>query len=93
LLILLNAYHEMIPFILPAHRRKVRWQVVLDTFDPSTIKKKSRSMRGGDAYELMPRSLVVLRLPTHVEGEDNKGEGLPLTRRLRRGTVTQKVAP
>ncbi|HWU38848.1 MAG TPA: glycogen debranching protein GlgX, partial [Candidatus Acidoferrum sp.] len=31
LLILLNAYHEPVPFILPAHRRGVRWEVLLDT--------------------------------------------------------------
>src|SRR5581483_3853222 len=29
LLILLNAHHEPVPFVLPAHRRKVRWQVLL----------------------------------------------------------------
>ncbi|MGH8057253.1 MAG: glycogen debranching protein GlgX, partial [Candidatus Entotheonellia bacterium] len=31
LLILLNAHYEPIPFVLPAHRRKVRWDLVLDT--------------------------------------------------------------
>ncbi|HMF49268.1 MAG TPA: hypothetical protein VK603_11535, partial [Candidatus Saccharimonadales bacterium] len=93
LLILLNAHHESIPFILPAHRRKVRWEVALDTFDPSSVNKKPRSMRGGEAYELKGRSLAILRLPKHVAGEDENGEGLPVTRRERRRTAAQKVLP
>ena len=76
LLILLNAYHEPIPFTLPAHRRKVRWQVVLDTHDGKTA---HRSMRGGEAYDLKARSLALLRLPNHVEAENDSGE-----RRVRR---------
>src|SRR5262249_52440626 len=31
LLILLNAHHEPISFLLPAHRRGVRWEVVVET--------------------------------------------------------------
>jgi glycogen operon protein len=71
LLILLNAHHEPIPFTLPAHRRKVRWQVVLDTHDGKTA---HRSMRGGEAYDLKARSLVLLCLPNHVEAENGGGE-------------------
>jgi len=93
LLILLNSRHESIPFILPAHRRKMRWEVVLDTYDPSSIKKKPRSMRGGEAYELNPRSLAILRLPKHVEVEEDNGEGLPVSRRARRGATAQRALP
>ena len=90
LLILLNSHHETIPFILPAHRRKVRWEVALDTYDPSSIDKKPRSMRGGEAYELNPRSLAILRLPKHVEVEEDNGEGLPVSRRARRGATAHR---
>ncbi len=68
LLILLNAHHEAVPFILPAHRRKVRWQAALDTSESEQCQaRQPRSMRGGEAYELKGRSLALLRLPKHVE--------------------------
>ncbi|HEY1234448.1 MAG TPA: glycogen debranching protein GlgX [Candidatus Binatia bacterium] len=83
LLILLNAYHEAIPFTLPAHRRKVRWEVVMDTNDPQISKTAHQYMRGGDSYDLKPRSLVLLRLPKQAEGE-NGGENRAVSRRARR---------
>jgi len=84
LLILLNAHHEAVPFVLPAHRRKVRWQVLLDTTEAAG-KSSHRSMRGGEAYDLKGRSLALLRLPNHVEAESSAGEALPSPRRARRG--------
>ena len=93
LLILLNSHHESIPFTLPAHRRKVRWEVALDTYDPTSIDKKPRSMHGGETYDLQGRSLAILRLPKHVEGEENNGEGLPVARRPRRGATSQGSLP
>ncbi len=83
LLILLNAHYETISFRLPAHRRKLRWEVVLDSFDPNFDRKKSRLMRGGEIYDLKDRSLVVLRLPIG-EGEDKNGEFRSVPRRSRR---------
>ena len=85
LLILLNAHHEAVPFVLPAHRRKVRWQVLLDTTEAAAGKGSHRSMRGGEAYDLKGRSLALLRLPNHVEAESSAGEALPAPRRARRG--------
>src|SRR5258705_3484028 len=84
LLILLNAHHEAVPFILPAHRRKVRWQVLLDTSESTLSKTTHRSIRGGEAYELKGRSLVLLRLPKHVEAENTNGEPRVASRRVRR---------
>jgi glycogen operon protein len=74
LLVLLNAFHEELSFTLPAHRRKVRWQVVLDTDDPSPEKMIRRPMRGGEAYEIKARSLVLLRLPKQVESRSGNGD-------------------
>ena len=86
LLILLNAHHEAVPFILPAHRRKVRWQVLLDTSESTLSKTTHRSIRGGEAYELKGRSLVLLRLPKHVEAENTNGEPRVASRRARRSS-------
>jgi isoamylase len=61
LLILLNAHHEMVPFILPAHRAGVRWEVTLDTRQPDG-RRRPRPAKGGEAYDLEARSLAVLRL-------------------------------
>ena len=68
LLILLNAHHEPVSFVLPAHRRKVRWQVVFDTKEEK-IKRRQRLIRGGTEYPLEARSVALLRLPHHETGE------------------------
>jgi isoamylase len=60
-LILLNAHHEAIPFILPAHAARVRWEPVLDTRTAASA-GASRVLRAGDQYDLAGRSLAVLRL-------------------------------
>jgi len=60
-LLLLNAHHEPVPFVLPAHRTRVRWELVLDTgswdYEP-----RSRHFRAGDVYPLDGRTVAVLRL-------------------------------
>ncbi|HET9575466.1 MAG TPA: glycogen debranching protein GlgX [Nitrospira sp.] len=61
-LMLLNAHHEPRPFTLPAHKRGVRWQLVLDTALYDTNGKPVSLLRGGDHYDLEARSLAVLRL-------------------------------
>ncbi|HEV8062788.1 MAG TPA: glycogen debranching protein GlgX [Gemmataceae bacterium] len=59
LLILLNAHHESIPFILPATKVEHRWERILDTADP---KAHPAFMYEGDEYQLQGRSLTVLRI-------------------------------
>ena len=61
-LLLLNAHHEPLPFTLPAHRRGVRWQLVLDTVATIHDKKRVTLLKGGECYDLETRSLVLLRL-------------------------------
>lgn len=58
LLILINAHHEQIPFILPAHKRATRWTPLLDT----SAQEPHGMARGGTAYPLESRSLTVLCL-------------------------------
>jgi hypothetical protein len=64
LLMCLNAHHEPISFILPAHRPKVRWELVLDPRD-ATRRLRQRARRGGEPYDLEARSLALLRLRGH----------------------------
>ena len=60
-LMILNAHHDAVPFVLPAHRPGVRWEIVLDTRTP-TGQRRHRAMRGGEAYDLEGRSLALLRI-------------------------------
>jgi hypothetical protein len=55
----------------------------MDTNDPQISKTAHRYMRGGDSYDLKPRSLALLRLPKQMEGE-NGGENRAASRRARR---------
>jgi hypothetical protein len=51
-------------------------------------------MRGGEAYALQARSLVLLRLPKHVEEENGNGEPGVVSRRSRRGAnAVSETAP
>jgi glycogen operon protein len=71
LLILFNAHHEFVSFELPAHRRGVRWEQVLDTREPTGRRKNRRLVKGGGIYRMDARSLALFRLRT--EGDDAEG--------------------
>jgi len=60
-LLLLNAHHEQLPFILPAHQARVRWELVLDTRQWE-IGPRRQASRAGDQYPLEGRSLALLVL-------------------------------
>jgi hypothetical protein len=47
--------------VVPAHRAKVRWEVLVDTRE-ATGRRRYKLLRGGDTYELEARSLALLRL-------------------------------
>jgi glycogen operon protein len=89
LLILLNAHHETIPFVLPAHRRKLHWSVVIDTSEP-TIRREHRQLRGAEPYPLKGRSLVLLRLPRHDEPEEENGAIISPPRRQRQNAESRQ---
>jgi len=61
LLILLNAHHEPVPFVLPAHKKGTRWELTLDTAEGKAGKGK-RLARGGRTFDLRERSLAIFRL-------------------------------
>jgi glycogen operon protein len=60
-LVLLNAYHERVDFVLPGHEQGAAWEVVLDTRD-GEVPRDGRSCRGGEACQMEARSLMLLRL-------------------------------
>jgi glycogen operon protein len=60
-LLLLNAHHEAIDFVLPAHKARLRWELVLDTRQWE-VSPRGQAFRAGDHYPLEGRSLAVLRL-------------------------------
>jgi isoamylase len=62
LLVILNAHHTPMAFTLPAHKRGIRWQPVLDTSLPGENKKQVNALKGGEQYEMEARSIAVLRL-------------------------------
>jgi glycogen operon protein len=58
ILILMNAYHEAIPFELPARGEQQTWQRIIDTADPKAAKE---AIPANQRYDLKGRSIVVLR--------------------------------
>jgi glycogen operon protein len=62
LLILLNAHHESLDFTLPAHKRGVRWQSVLDTSWDHGHRQQVIVLKGGERYPLSARTIAVLKL-------------------------------
>jgi len=61
-LLLLNAYHEPIPFVIPATEYHRSWRVLLDTTMPDDGIEPV-TMPSGHRYHLQGRSLVVLAQP------------------------------
>jgi len=74
LLVLLNAHHEPMPFTLPAHKRGVRWEPLLDTATPNT-RKAVTVFKGGEQCELEARSLAVLRLRAKGKEPEERKHG------------------
>jgi isoamylase len=69
LLILLNAYHEAVPFRLPADAPSGRWRCLVDTAAPDGRSAGKRAAND-EPFELAGRSLVLFALePTAVPPE------------------------
>lgn len=59
-LLLINAYHEAVPFQIPGFQGNKRWQVAIDTNDPENRHAEKHYARGC-VFPLPGRSLVLLR--------------------------------
>ncbi|HEX9665408.1 MAG TPA: glycogen debranching protein GlgX [Thermodesulfobacteriota bacterium] len=77
LLILLNAHHEPVPFVLPAHRPKMRWELLLDTRE-ATGRGPNRLVGGGVTYDLEGRSLALFRLRSREGPMTRNEDDLPV---------------
>ncbi len=66
LLILFNAHHEPVSFVLPAHKKGTRWVLVLDTATQRQ-ERRGRLARGGRIHPLHGRSMAVYRLAQPIE--------------------------
>jgi isoamylase len=64
LLLMLNAGEQAIAFTLPATAPEERWETLLDTADPWA---PPRRLRAAGRYELLPRSMAVLKLNCQQE--------------------------
>jgi isoamylase len=62
LLLLLNAHDKQVSFVLPAHRAEVRWELLLDTREPTGQSKSRRHVKGRQSYRLESRSLALFCL-------------------------------
>jgi glycogen operon protein len=58
LLLLLNAHHEAIPFVLPVTKAEHHWERLFDTGDSS---QEGKPQVGGQHYALRGRSVALLR--------------------------------
>jgi isoamylase len=67
LLLLLNALHRSVSFVLPAHRRGISWEQLLDTRESFGRRRTRRSVKGGASYKVEARSLALFRLETSAE--------------------------
>ena len=64
-LLLFNAHHEPLPFVLPRNARGHVWTAVLDTARPDGLAAR-KHYHGGQHYPLMARSFALLLLPRHA---------------------------
>ena len=60
-LLLVNAHHQQVAFVLPDAAYGAAWEVVLDTADPLLAHARRRPSGPGDRQRLIARSMRVLR--------------------------------
>jgi isoamylase len=65
LLIVVNAYHDMVKFTLPTFVGGDQWLTLIDTNDPE--RRESLTLKTGDAYEVTGRSLLLFAALTSGE--------------------------
>ncbi len=73
LLLAINSHHSQVSFVLPAHRREVRWELLLDTREGTGRRKVRRLVRGGATYRAESRSLSLFRLVERDEESEGGG--------------------
>jgi glycogen operon protein len=82
LLILMNANPEPARFVLPRHRPRVKWELMLDTLEPTGEPARPLSL-GGGSYELAAHSMALFRLKRKEGAEEKKLTGIDRIKRTR----------
>jgi len=62
LLIMMNAHHERIDFLLPGASGKVAWRLEIDTERPDLDPDEARAMMTGERVDVPGRTVLVWRL-------------------------------
>jgi isoamylase len=84
LLLLFNAHHEGIPFILPGFRSQRRWHVAVDTAGKEA-EASGKRYAPDDVYVLEARSMVLLAQPRGADDVPVVDAGLRASRSWRPG--------
>jgi glycogen operon protein len=83
---LLNAHHEPLPFVLPTIAGFTDWERLFDTADPRC---KASSHRGGESYKLESRSMAVFR----ARRQSPRAEGQPIQEERKDGDALAPSPP
>jgi isoamylase len=67
-LLLLNGYHEPIPFVLPGEEH-VEWELILDTVDEEGFLREPRKFASGDDVEVSARAVYLLKLTMGLQAQ------------------------
>jgi isoamylase len=67
-LLLLNGYHEPIPFVLPGEEH-VEWELILDTVDEEGFLREPRKFASGDDVEVSARAAYLLKLTMGLQAQ------------------------
>jgi isoamylase len=67
-LLLINAHHEAIPFVLPGQEH-VEWQLSLDTTEPNGFLPQPKKFASGDDVELGGRACCLLQLVSGMQAQ------------------------
>jgi pullulanase/glycogen debranching enzyme len=63
ILIVLNAYHDVVNFTLPGESEEARWSLLIDTNIPDALAEHAKvNFQTSDTYAVTGRSLLVFRL-------------------------------
>jgi glycogen operon protein len=73
-LMLLNAHHEAIAFVLPTPDASARWTLVLDTATSEVVGAATGPFQGGEQYDLGARTLAILRRQSRPRSDDDASD-------------------
>ena len=63
MLIVFNAYHDVVNFSLPGEGEDARWSLLIDTNFPTGLAESGKvNFQPGDVYAVTGRSLLLFRL-------------------------------